>query len=233
MGSAKKIGILGFVGCGLLLHALVPECEAKVDGACYVCHTMHNSQDGSVVAATHNEALLNSSCIACHTGTNTSGSMPFVLTTSGGGPTYGDTGTTGNSLAGGNFYWPQLTDAFGHNVSGISGEDSRLGLVPPGGSAMDFQLKCAGIYGCHGDRTVESETEAMLKSHHNNDMTTFKDGTTNAKSYRFLLLSRCDTMHVSADIPEGSAWFCCVNNYDGEQYCKSIIAVQRRKGEVK
>jgi hypothetical protein len=113
--------------------------------------------------------------------------MPFVLTTSGGGPTYGDTGTTGNSLAGGNFYWLENGDAKGHNIFGISDIDSRLGLVPPGGSAMSAQMKCAGTNGCHGDRSLSSETEAMLKSHHNNDMTEFKDGTSTAKSYRFLL----------------------------------------------
>jgi hypothetical protein len=199
MKTTKGVKVL--ITLPLILFPLV--CDAKVTGQCGNCHTMHNSQGGTAVAYvvdigdgskdfsfTPNDALLNTNCIGCHQGNNSEGgrATPYVLQIS--QPTYGSTGTEGTSttLAGGNFYWVISSaqgDATGHNVSGIAAIDSRFGTTPPGGTE-GAQLTCAGTSGCHGDRTVSGEVKSMLKSHHANDMTHWKDGTTLAKSFRFL-----------------------------------------------
>ena len=193
-------GLKELVALPLILFPLV--CDAKVTGQCGNCHTMHNSQGGGAVArvldmadgsmdlsSTPNEGLLNTNCIGCHQGNNSIGTRttPYVLQTS--PPAYSSTGTEGTTttLAGGNFYWVTSgLEATGHNVQGITIADTRFGNTPPGGVALTSQLTCAGTNGCHGDRTVSSEIQSMLKSHHANDMTKWKDGSTLAKSYRFL-----------------------------------------------
>ncbi|OKY74854.1 MAG: hypothetical protein BM485_11495 [Desulfobulbaceae bacterium DB1] len=186
----------------VLSLSLIPEvCLAKVSGQCGNCHTMHNSQDGAAVAyeanlstdswqstANPNEALLKTNCIGCHLGDNSVGDreIPYVLQFQ--EPTYGDTGTEGHTLAGGSFYWVSSGQhAMGHNVAGIAVPDARLGNLPPGGTELAGQLTCAGSVGCHGDRTKTGQLAAMYGSHHANNMTAWKDGTTLAKSYRFLL----------------------------------------------
>ncbi|MEW6519018.1 MAG: cytochrome c3 family protein [Thermodesulfobacteriota bacterium] len=198
MKTTKGVKVL--VTLPLLLYPLV--CDAKVTGQCGNCHTMHNSQGGAAVArvldmadgsmdlsSTPNEALLNTDCIGCHQGNNSVGGLvtPYVLQTS--PPTYDSTGTEGTTttLAGGNFYWVSSgQEATGHNVKGITSSDTRLGNIPPGGADLTTQLTCAGTYGCHGDRTVSSQIQSMRRSHHANDMTNWKDGSTLANSYRFL-----------------------------------------------
>ncbi|MBU0968424.1 MAG: hypothetical protein KKA54_18830 [Proteobacteria bacterium] len=191
-------GLKKLVALPLILFPLV--CYAKVTGQCGNCHTMHNSQGGAAVAQnmidgsldlsfTPNDALLNTNCIGCHQGNNSVGGLttPYVLQTS--PPTYSNTGTEGTTttLAGGNFYWVSSgLEATGHNVNGIAIPDTRFGNIPPGGTALGSQLTCAGVSGCHGDRTVSGEIKSMMKSHHANDMTKWKDGSTLAKSYRFL-----------------------------------------------
>jgi len=164
---------------------------AKVIGPCVNCHTMHNSQAGvSVVdAGGPIPCLLNSDCIGCHTGINDgNNTTPYVYHEM--EPTYGTTGTEADTLAGGNFYWVGMNDRKGHNVAEIDNLDSPLGNTPPGSvdgvSLVGEQLTCAGINGCHGDRTVDSPYKAMSGGHHNNDMTVWKNGTTLTLSYRFL-----------------------------------------------
>ncbi|MEW6288490.1 MAG: cytochrome c3 family protein [Thermodesulfobacteriota bacterium] len=196
MKTTKGVKVL--VTLPLILFPLV--CDAKVTGQCGNCHTMHNSQGGTAVVQnmvdgamdlsfTPNEGLLNTNCIGCHQGNNSVGSRttPYVLQTN--PPTYSSTGTEGDTttLAGGNFYWVSSgLEATGHNVNGIAASDSRLGNIPPGGVDLGTQLTCAGTSGCHGDRTVSGEIRSMMKSHHANVMTSWKDGSTLAKSYRFL-----------------------------------------------
>ncbi|MBI5557128.1 MAG: cytochrome c3 family protein [Deltaproteobacteria bacterium] len=196
MQTSKAVQKL--VSLSLTLFPLV--CDAKVTGPCGNCHTMHNSQGGIAVVRnlvngsmelsdTPHEALLNTSCIGCHQGNNSADGLvtPYVLQTS--APAYSSTGTEGDTttLAGGNFFWVSSgQEATGHNVSGFTAVDSRFGNVPPGGVGLDVQLQCAGTNGCHGDRSVGGEIESMLKSHHTNDMSSWKDGTTLAASYRFL-----------------------------------------------
>ncbi len=162
---------------------------------------MHNSQDnlpmnysssGGIGSPIPNNILLRRTCIACHTGTNTGATVspdykpPYVDDVSS-VPIYSPDGSGGNTLAGGNFYWVRtISDRDGHNVNGIAAADVLLGNTPPGGSALSAQLECAGVNGCHGVRTVSPPIMAMYGSHHNDDSNIWKDGTTLAKSYRFL-----------------------------------------------
>lgn len=95
----------------------------------------------------------------------------------------------GNDMAAGNF--KHITDndyQRGHNVHGYGGgiiDPDDWVLTPPGyTSGMDpssvgytswpyftmlQQPLCAGAYGCHGNRNVESQTQAMVGSHHTDD----------------------------------------------------------------
>jgi len=79
---------------------------------------------------------------------------------------------------------------YGHNVNGIAQPDSSRFSTVPGSTTPYFHLECAGTYGCHGDRSVgrylDNPLFAMKGAHHNNDNTTWKDGTSIARSYRFL-----------------------------------------------
>jgi predicted CXXCH cytochrome family protein len=165
---------------------------AKITGPCSNCHTMHNSQNGMpVVAGGPLPCLLNNKCNGCHTGINDgSNTTPYVLMTES-EPIYRTTGIDGDTLAGGNFYWVAFEnlDRTGHNVASVALPDAQLANTPPGsmnGVSLSEQLTCAGVNGCHGDRSVDNQYKAMFGAHHNNDMTLWKDGTTLALSYRFL-----------------------------------------------
>ncbi len=182
----------------IVLAACPAGSPAKVSGPCVNCHTMHNSQGGSPMAfrmsggskvygGLVNEGLLNTDCIGCHQGANVSGSVPFVFDTS--VPNYGLTGTEAGTttLAGGNFHWVSMgAERTGHNVSGITPLDSVHGVTPPGGVAMGGQITCGGILGCHGSSSAATPTQAIMGGHHGKDMTAWQDGTSVAKSYRFL-----------------------------------------------
>lgn len=151
--------------------------DAKVSGACYKCHTMHNSQAGTDVysggAQVH---LLNNTCLGCHTTTTSDpleGGYPRVQLTSG-----SDT----NSLAGGFF---TSGDPGNHN-----GQSHSLGSmtlpVRDGGltyrdtaySAGTAGLSCAGTSGCHGDSSKPDPGAAISGGHH---------GTSAAMGYRMLV----------------------------------------------
>ena len=207
--------IKGLICCmvALGLMSLMPASVlAKATGQCAKCHTMHNSQDGGafywsgdasgVGATTLNRALVRWDCIGCHTGTNPDANIPYVLSTS--EPTYTGAGTTGDTLAGGNFYWVADaggdTDNTGHNVIGLASQDAAIGLTPPGfvtgflpngesdqqvaPSGWTQQLTCAGTYGCHGTHDTDDDFGAISGAHHGNDASI--DGSTVAKSFRFL-----------------------------------------------
>ncbi|MFH1020470.1 MAG: cytochrome c3 family protein [Pseudomonadota bacterium] len=181
-----------------MLLAYPGVCPAKVSGLCVDCHTMHNSQGGAPMAYTLeagtkiygtrvNEGLLNTDCIGCHQGTNAGGSLPFVFDV--GAPNYGTTGTEAGTttLAGGNFYWvSQGSERTGHNVAGITAQDTAHGVTPPGGAAMAGQITCAGTLGCHGSSSAATQTQAVMGGHHGKDITGWQDGTSVAQSYRFL-----------------------------------------------
>ncbi|HED01259.1 MAG TPA: hypothetical protein ENN18_12970 [Proteobacteria bacterium] len=182
--------------------------HAKVTGVCYNCHTMHNSQGGAAMAyqlkatldgfeadQTPNPCLLTYDCIGCHfssTANTIVSNTPIVLNST----------APASPLAGGNFYWSLSDNKKGHNVYGITAQEGSPMDAPPGFKASASlpssygtgpaswatQLNCAGVYGCHGDRTqgatAATVVEAMRGSHHTDDSAI--DGTSTGKSYRFL-----------------------------------------------
>ncbi|MDD5153947.1 MAG: cytochrome c3 family protein [Desulfovibrionales bacterium] len=183
--------------------------HAKVTGVCYNCHTMHNSQGGASMAQEYssgsggltgdsspNPCLLSYDCVGCHfssTANTIVSNTPVVL----------NSAAPASPLAGGNFYWAVNTgDKYGHNVYGIKAQEGSPMDAPPGfkasaGTPSGYgtgpaswatQLNCAGVYGCHGDRTqgttADTVVEAMKGAHHADDSTI--DGTSTGKSYRFL-----------------------------------------------
>ena len=196
------------IGFGAVMIASPGSVSAKISsGACVTCHTMHDSQDGAVVATGGpNNVLLRYNCLGCHTGTNgadglNANSAPGVLDTV--PPTFWTGGNT--TLAGGNFYWvEQGVDAKGHNLTEMTGNpvDVPLAAIPPGGldlatfaaGANVATLTCAGATGCHGDRglggfgSTDVDTQdfgGIGTAHHGNDNTI--DGSSVFASYRFLL----------------------------------------------
>ena len=204
----------------LILLALVilqPGPAWGVSGACSDCHVMHGSQDGVASAlmgsylteandANAATAAATNLCLGCHqsdtANTGAAGSIPIVYTYT--GPAYWN-GTTGNTLAGGDFYWVATSggndDNTGHNVLGISSVDgASFGLEPPGwrsgmvdkngtgvdpvnGGTWSQQLRCAGTYGCHGNHSLTN----MTKAHHRNITGALTTASWVGNSFRFLL----------------------------------------------
>lgn len=150
---------------------------AALTGECSNCHTMHNSQQTTFVAFSRDasgqmvprdmafDMLLKTDCIGCHSNpgpativTQGETRTPIVLNLT--EPTYPPNGSSTSTLAGGNFHWiAQGGDSLGHNVAGISGEDSRFGggLAPGGVPVEDQCATChntlatadGGCEGCH------------------------------------------------------------------------------------
>ncbi|MCK4536244.1 MAG: hypothetical protein KAT93_04480, partial [Desulfuromonadales bacterium] len=65
----KKSSLYIIVICSLLLQSI--SAHAVIRGVCSDCHTMHNSQDGQVMAdfkgeTGPNAALTRGSCFGCH-----------------------------------------------------------------------------------------------------------------------------------------------------------------------
>ena len=195
--------LLSFCLVFWLVLMMFPDSWARVQGPCVDCHTMHNSQNGSAMVTNGPfRALTRGDCVGCHTGTNTgSNNIPYILSDS--EPTYGDVGISGNTLAGGNFYWVADSggneDAKGHNVVYLAAQDANIGYTPPGWDNANFtangavaggeaswskQLTCAGKYGCHGTHDDEDDFRSISGAHHADDSTI--DGSTVGKSFRFL-----------------------------------------------
>ncbi|MCL4492295.1 MAG: hypothetical protein M1510_10425 [Nitrospirae bacterium] len=176
-----------------------PALNAKITGPCANCHTMHNSQNGSPMAAYGasgeawkvsgpNPSLTRGTCLGCHgIGTakivNIGGSdIPQVWHTDGSG-----------DLAGGNFAYitgakgSGASNRKGHNVIDLGAaylEDVITGF-PPGhdhGPTRDT-LTCAESGGCH----AKNSSTGIKGAHHQN-----VDGKCDVadkvyNSYRFLL----------------------------------------------
>jgi len=169
---------------------------ARVTGPCSDCHTMHNSQQGAPLAMDFdgntfsptdvpNPTLLVKDCIGCHTNTQEETIVDGV-------PMVFNVGGTDEALAGGNFWFLTDNDANGHNVYGIDMEGSSAMFPPPGDRNNTgitqtgvSALACAGTYGCHGQRNVDNEFDAVKGAHHAND-TLGIDGSSVGLSYRFL-----------------------------------------------
>jgi hypothetical protein len=138
------------------------------------------------------EGLVRYTCIGCHAMNATSGdgiatlggyNIPQVF--------YADKDGT-KELAAGNFkHSAELFGNYnGHDVHGFFSEgifgDFELVGIPPGysedmdpssvkynswpyGFSLDPVVFCAGAYGCHGNRNIESQTIAMAGTHHADD----------------------------------------------------------------
>lgn len=170
---------------------------------------MHNSQDNQPMwkgaGEADTRALLVNSCIGCHTkgsdtgypANNGSNPTPYVVYSS--APTYTNAGTSGETLAGGYFYWATTDDDHKvHNVKGIA----NLQTTPPGwkegfdangqvntsiSTSTSTQLTCAGEFGCHGTHdSGQNDLTGVSKAHHKDDISNPLDGTTVGTSYRFL-----------------------------------------------
>ena len=228
--NKQDIAVLtGWLFIAVILVLFPANSQAKIaDGlSCSDCHTMHNSQDGtSLTMGTAEQALLNNSCAGCHTGTNNppptigDGPAPFVFDSS--LPNYGVTGTTGDTLAGGNFYWVADTtdtdmDRKGHNVVGITTDDALFGVggtepVPGTATNLANQLTCAGANGCHGNG-AGTDIESLMPAHHSTDDATLGDSVAN--SFRFL---------SGIKGLEDADWQFTVSDTDHNQYQGSIGA---------
>lgn len=202
MKKGKIIIGLVVILCLFFLHIHV---HAKITGLCVNCHTMHNSQNGTVMA-TYGAvgqpwkgtgpypALTRGNCLGCH-GMGTANKIVYLGNSD--IPQVYHTDASGD-LAGGNFAYitgakgSGASDTKGHNVIDIGDTDDIL-TRPPGWNCAfpvsNNQLTCAGNYGCHGYRFKDQGTasEIMKGSHHRNI-----DGKCNTandlyNSYRFLL----------------------------------------------
>jgi hypothetical protein len=175
----KKTIIIGLIAL-LSVFLTYGLSNAIVHGPCYMCHTMHNSQNGAVVfaggPAVH---LLNNTCLGCHTTTGTDpllSGYPYVQMAIG-------AGTDTNSLAGG-FFNPGddgLANAGMSHSLGLAGAD------PPGNAGTTYRdtayvntggLTCAGTSGCHGVSSVADPNVAISGGHH---------GSSTAMGYRMLV----------------------------------------------
>jgi predicted CXXCH cytochrome family protein len=145
---------------------------------CTDCHTLHNSEDGAVVA-THKTATgpainllkkgdVTDMCLSCHKqGNNTSANAdlpggvvnsgwtaPIVMTTDGVDP-------VGIAMPAGDFYYSNLDDSKGHNpayshgsavaTSVMMSADTTLDKTPPGNAAgaLTDEWSCHSCHGMH------------------------------------------------------------------------------------
>lgn len=189
--------------------AMVAGNAFALSGACVNCHTMHNSQDGSIMAydgaAASGMLLRAGTCAGCHADASilTGDGIPGTLI-----DTIPQIDKQTNYLAGGSFYWVKTdeADAKGHNVSDLAIAADGVLTVPPGFDAamiptglstvwtgvddnnVPIQLTCSGVYGCHGDHTQADKFAAVKGAHHDNaagDLIT-TEPTSVGTSYRFL-----------------------------------------------
>lgn len=209
----KRILILCLVALSIAFYTGFA--EAVIQGACANCHTMHNSQNGAPMnwdgSSTPNETLLRGNCWGCHAYAlinSTGRNIEF------GGTTPQVAHTNATDLAGGNFAYitghkavdptdsvvSANRDTAGHNVIETGNTEDISAMFPPPGDEYNqtgitsSSFTCAGIYGCHGDRTISGGSMAAIRgSHHVNDnvlkfgsINEAQQGTTTALSYRFL-----------------------------------------------
>ena len=192
----KSLNILTIVlAVAAMIAAFSCPAQAAVTGICSNCHTMHNSQNGADMATfgvegwvpeddTANDVLLRGTCLGCHGQGGTNHIINDI-------PQVYHTGAT--DLAGGNFkyIYAALSEAKGHNVRDLVNHLETTLTVPPGDEhdtgITNANFTCAGVNGCHGDRTV-TDPYASLSGAHHGGVSGYCDGTgTDLKnSYRFL-----------------------------------------------
>jgi hypothetical protein len=152
-----------YINLALLVSAFLfvytETAPAAVQGNCSGCHTMHNSQDGSIINADGPvEKLLKDDCVGCH---SSSGSDTIVVSDGNNIPIVFNTSVPTNPLAGGNFYWVQaggFGDAYGHNVYGISDADATLSAAP---------ASTGCINSCHTSLALADEGNGCEGCHNN------------------------------------------------------------------
>jgi len=160
----RKIILAAFVGL-LSVGLLYGVAHAAITSACSNCHTMHNSQNGTVVNADGPFGyLVRASCYGCHSGGGIDDAPLIDKTT--------------NMLAGGSFSTSvATTDTRRHDVKAdISSLDETTNTTgTPGNSGstltiavgdFDTNFRCAGSKGCHGVHTTTDPDAAMKGYHH-------------------------------------------------------------------
>ena len=94
-GNYSCVCLMVRAGALCVLLVLIGACPglARVSGPCSNCHTMHYSQNNTLLAAWDeggpHQALLRSDCVGCHTGINSDSSAwdtPYVMCASGAPP---------------------------------------------------------------------------------------------------------------------------------------------------
>ena len=198
-----KAALRGLAFCAVLLLGAAffsGSALAEVTGQCSNCHTMHNSQDGELMATYGADgqpwkgtgpflALTRGDCLGCHG----QGGADNIISIGGSDiPQVYHTGAT--DLAAGNFRHILTSgDGKGHNVIPLSSNDGTL-TQPPGWNCAypvtNEQLTCAGNYGCHGYRykNLGADSDIMKGTHHQNPASGKCDVADElSNSYRFLL----------------------------------------------
>lgn len=155
--------------------------------ACEVCHLPPlKTEQGEQMQYILKGAL----CVNCHSNTGVDTTTMLGEATV---PVVNNGKEPNKPLAGGNFFYVKnLGDRKGHNVDGIVSRDEKFRVYPPGydrfldpssgGYDPKRPLTCSGTNGCHGDRNRLDGS--LAGAHHEED--TPIDGSTTAKSYRFL-----------------------------------------------
>ncbi|MEW6218292.1 MAG: cytochrome c3 family protein [Thermodesulfobacteriota bacterium] len=194
----KLYGTLIAVGAAAVLAGLGGSADAKVTGPCANCHTMHNSQNGTVMGNTTatNDSLTIDTCAGCHKQDNAADRLTSVDAPA----IWGDAASTATVLPGG-YINSANADNTKHNVNGTGAQDGVLANTPPGYMAVAAglpanaagwgtnRLTCAGSFGCHGNHSYANETVAIAGGHHNDTAVGFRllagiDGTESSASYK-------------------------------------------------
>ncbi len=170
---------------------------AVVAGDCSACHTVYPGMTEKTYRAKPFEYVSRELfCVKCHS-SNTSDTIKLLGRNK--IPIVFNNVKPVKSLAGGNFFYVarDFGDRKGHNVNGITSGDHEFSGFPPAysrasdpssiGYNPQKPLACAGSNGCHGDRNIEDPFEAILGTHHAVDKPV--DGSTTARSYRFLKIT--------------------------------------------
>ncbi|MCL4493129.1 MAG: hypothetical protein M1510_14740 [Nitrospirae bacterium] len=195
---------------------------------CETCHVLYPGMMGKEKGKDKSKDKItkDAMCVNCHTNTaeDTIKILGSFRT-----PIVYNTQEPNKPLAGGNFYYvAHMGERKGHNVNNISYSDMKFGGLPPGyertldPSSIGYNehkpLACAGSNGCHGDRNIEDPFAAIMGSHHAID--TPVDGTTIAKSYRFLKITSISKGVVGLEDPD---WGQNSSPTEHNEYSPSII----------
>jgi hypothetical protein len=173
-------------------------CHAVVSGECEVCHAIYpGMMEPAEPGQPQRYVLQNRFCVNCHSNPDRDTLKTLAGATV---PVVFNTAAPRVLLAGGNFHYSakNFGDRKGHNVDGVASLDAKNKGLPPGydrrtdpsiiGYNPQKPLSCAGSNGCHGDRNIEDPFASILGTHHAED--TPVDGSTTAKSYRYLRITK-------------------------------------------